>query len=329
MKPMRKWGVIAALAGLLLAAGWSAEGAEKFRIGIHRAVYGSFEVVADRMGYWKEEGLDYTVQYFKQGKLMRNAVIQNNLDVGTTGFSPFVTALSKGARVTGIAVTADTCAFQRVMVPVNSPIKSVRELKGKTVATSTGTSVDFAFKVFMLPRFGLSEKDLKWISVVTTDRVPAVVSGNADAAIVGDPQGEIALQKGMLRTIENFCPYDRPRLMHIGNPQLLKSKSDQYVKYFRGWLKSQKLLRSDPEKFAKIYHESLLEVGDKAEFKVILAVVKRLTTEPEFNEGIRKNLHEMAETQKKLGWIKSAPDFLKGAGMDDSLLRKAASSLTN
>ena len=329
MRLMRKLGVVIALAGFLFSAAWSAEGAEKFRIGIHRAVYGAFEVVADRMGYWKQEGLDYSVAYFKQGKLMRNAVIQDNLDVGTTGFSPFVTALSKGAKITGIAVTADTCAHQHVMVPKDSKIKSIKEIKGKTVATSTGTSVDLSFKSRILPAHGMTEKDMKWISVVTTDRIAALVSGNADAAIVGDPQAEIALQKGLVRDLDNFCPYDRPHLIHVGSGKGLKDKSDQFVKYFRGWLKAQKLLRSDPEKFAKIYHENLLEVGDKTEFKVVLAVVKRLTTEPAFNEDIRKNLQGIAQTQLKMGWIKKEPNFAKSEGLDDSLLRKAASSLAN
>ena len=70
----------------------------KLRIGAHRALMGSFEVVAHRMGYWKKEGLQYTMGYFKQGKLMRNAIIQNNLDTGTTGFSPSPRRFPRGRR---------------------------------------------------------------------------------------------------------------------------------------------------------------------------------------------------------------------------------------
>ena len=62
---------------------------------------GSFEVVAHRMDYWKKEGLKYTMSHFKQGKLMRNAIIQNNLDTGTTGFSPFTTADFQGGEGNG------------------------------------------------------------------------------------------------------------------------------------------------------------------------------------------------------------------------------------
>ena len=74
--------VLVAVLGVgLLVLSAPAEAAQ-LRIGAHRALMGSYEVVADRMGYWKEEGLDYTFQYFKQGKLMRNAIIQGNLDTG-------------------------------------------------------------------------------------------------------------------------------------------------------------------------------------------------------------------------------------------------------
>ncbi|MBI3127511.1 MAG: ABC transporter substrate-binding protein [Candidatus Tectomicrobia bacterium] len=329
MKRAGKFWAGLALAGLMLASGWSAEGAQKFRVGIHRALFGSFEVVADRMGYWKAEGLDYNVAYFKQGKLMNRAIIQGDLDVGTTGFAPFVTSVSKGAKLTGIAVTTDLCAQQRVMVAKNSPIKSIKDLKGKTFATLIGTSVDQSFRTYVLPRHGLTEKDLKWLNVVTTDRVAALVSGNADAALVGDPQAEIAAQKGLVRDIEDLCAYDRPRMMHIGNPQTIKANPDQYVKYFRGWLKAMQLLKSDPEKFAKVYHEALTEVGDKTEYSVVLATLKRLTTTPEFNDEIRKNLTEIAAMQKKLGWIKNPPNFSKGAAMDDSMLKKASTASAN
>jgi len=305
MKRIGKWGVGIVLAGVMLASGWSADGAQKFRIGIHRALMGSFEVVADRKGYWKEAGLDYTVQYFKQGKLMRNAVIQGDLDTGTTGFSPFVTAVSKGAKVTGIAVTTEICGTAgRIMVPKDSPIKSVKDLKGKRFATLDGTSTDIAFRSKVLPRYGLKVSDLKWLNVVTTDRVAAVVANNADAALIGDPQAEIAVQKGLVREIENLCEYDRTRMMHIGNPTTLKANPELYAKYFQGWLKAHKLLKENPEEFARVYHQALVEVGDKAEYKIILSIVKRLPSAPFYTDLTRKDLQDIAKAQVKLGYIK-------------------------
>lgn len=324
--------LVAALAVVLLAPGWPAtpaEAADKLRIGIHRAIMGSFDVVADRKGYWKEEGLDYTVQYFKQGKLMRNAVISGDLDTGTTGFSPFVTAVSKGAKVTGIGVTTEICATSgRIMVPVNSPFKSVKDLKGKRFATLEGTSTDIAFRSKTLARHGLKPGDLEWLNVVATDRVAAIVAGNADAALIGDPQAEIAIQKGLVRELENVCEYDRTRMMHIGNPITLQAKPELYAKYFRGWLKAHKLLKDNPEEYAKVYHQALLEVGDKADYTVILAVVKRLPSAPLFTDQALQDLQDIAKTQVELGYIKDHPDYTKGGKMlDDSILRKVSGTM--
>ena len=329
---MKRLGFVAAvLAVVFLAPSMPgpAEAADKLRIGVHRAIMGSFDVIADRSGFWKEEGLEYTVQYFKQGKLMTNAVIQGNLDTGTTGFAPFVTAVSKGAKLTGLGVTTEICATSgRILVPVKSSAKSVKDLKGVTFATLEGTSTDFAFRTLVLPRYGLKESDLKWLNVVATDRVAAVLSGNAQAALIGDPQAEIAIQAGLVRELENLCEYDRTRMMHIGNPTTMKANPQLYEKYFRGWLKAHRLLKDNPEAFARVYHEALLEVGDKAEYKVILAIVKRLPSAPLFTDVARQDLQEMAKMQVQLGYIKDHPDFTKGAMMDDSILRKVIGVLT-
>ncbi len=74
--------------------------AAKLRHGVHRSVNGAPDVVAHRLGYFKKFGLEYTMEYFKQGKVMRNAVIQNNLDTaGGVGFSPFPWRLPRVVRL--------------------------------------------------------------------------------------------------------------------------------------------------------------------------------------------------------------------------------------
>jgi len=301
--------------------------AQKLRIGVHRALIGSWEVIADKKGYWKEEGLEYTTQNFAQGKLMRNAIIQGNLDTGTTGFGPYVTAISKGAKVQAIGVTMNICGTQGVFVPVDSTAKSVKDLKGKTIATKTGTSVDFAFKQYVLPRHGLMIDDMKWLSVNTTQRVSTIVAGQAQGAIIGDPQAEIAVQKGLVRKLEDFCAYDRTRMMHIANSKTYQEHPELYQKYFRGWLKAQKLLRDDPEEYARVYTKWLNEVGDKTSYDVILPVVKRVRAQPFITAEVKRYLNDMADKQVKLGWIKSHPDFSKLTLLDDHSLRLAAEAM--
>ena len=311
-------------AGMFAAA--PAESA-KLRIGAHRSMWGSFEVVADRMGYWKKEGLDYEVGHFKQGKLMRNAIIQNNLDTGTTGFSPFTTAIAKGARVMAIGVTANMCESINIIVPVNSKAKSLKDLKGSVFANKKGTSTDFSFQAFVLPAYGLKSSDFPLLSVRATERIAALISGAAQAGMVGEPQGEIAVEAGYVRYLENLCAYDNPSMMHVGNPQTIKKHPDLYYKYFRGWLKTHQLLKNDPETYAKVYTKALQEVGDKAKESTTLKVVKKLKSELFLSDRVKNYLNKMGDKQIEFGWIKSRPDFRQSPWLDDSILRRAAKDI--
>jgi ABC-type nitrate/sulfonate/bicarbonate transport system substrate-binding protein len=311
----------------LLAAAATVDAASTFRIGAHRSLWGSYEVIADRMGYWKKEGLKYKVGYYKQGKLMRNAIIQGNLDTGTTGFSPFTTAISKGGKVQAIGVTANICHATMIVVPVKSKAKRLKDLTGKVFANNKGTSTDFAFQSYVIPAHGLKSKDFPLLSVRATERIAALLSGSAGAAMVGEPQAEIAIQKGLVRKLEDLCKYDKTRMMHIGNPGTIKSNPELYEKYFRGWLKAHKLLKDDPETYAKVYTKALNEVGDKASLKIILPVVKKLKTEVFLTAEVKSYLNDMGDKQIKLGWIKKHPDFTKSKFVDDSILRKVAKQM--
>ncbi|MBT3352353.1 MAG: ABC transporter substrate-binding protein [Nitrospinaceae bacterium] len=320
--------------GFLLAAvllvgfsGVTVADAAKLRIGAHRSLWGSFEIIADKMGYWKAEGLDYEVGHYKQGKLMRNAIIQGNLDTGTTGFSPFTTAISKGAKVQAIGVTANICAATAIVVPVKSKAKTLADVKGMVFANKKGTSTDFAFQSYVIPAYGLKSSDFPLLSVRATERIAALISGNAGAAIVGEPQTTIAVQKGLVRRLEDLCKYDKTRMMHIGNPATIKKNPDLYVKYFRGWLKSHKLLKNDPLKYAQVYTRALQEVGDKAKLSYMKDVVKKLKTDVFIDMETKKYLNDMAGKQKKLGWIKRAADFTTSKFVDDSILRKVAKEM--
>jgi NitT/TauT family transport system substrate-binding protein len=312
--------------GFLLAPVWVK--AATLRLGVHRSVNGAPDIVAHRLGYYKKAGLDYTMKYFKQGKVMRNGVIQNNLDIaGGVGFSPFSLAISKGGQLVGIAKSGDICEMAKILVKPNSKAKSLKDLKGQFFATSKGTSFDFALKMYGLPKIGMSEKDLKWMSLKGAARIQAVISGNAAAGVGVDPQSEILERKGKVRVLENFCKYDTVSAMQVGNPATMKKHPDLYVKYFTGWLQAHELRKKNPEKYAKVYTAGLKEIGWKAEYPVILAVIKRVRAVPFITKNVRAYLNDMADKQVKLGWIKKHPDFATTDKLNDTALRKAASKL--
>ncbi|MBT7856478.1 MAG: ABC transporter substrate-binding protein, partial [Nitrospinaceae bacterium] len=240
---------------------------------------------------------------------------------------PFATAISKGARVTAIGVTANICDTQHIVVPVNSKAKSLKDLKGVTFANKKGTSTDFSFQQYVVPAHGLKSSDFPLLSVRTTERVAAIVSGNAKAAMLGDPMLEISIQAGQVRSLENLCKYDKTRMMHVGNPATLKKHPELYEKYFRGWLMAHKLLKDNPDEYAKIYHKDLVDIGTKVKLDIIKVIVRRLRSEVFITGEVKTYLNDMARRQKKMGWIKKTADFTKTKFIDDSILRKVAKEM--
>ncbi|MFC1490975.1 ABC transporter substrate-binding protein [Nitrospinota bacterium] len=206
----------------------------------------------------------------------------------------------------------------------NRKRRAWKDVKGKIFANKKGTSTDFSFQSYVIPAHGLKSEDFPLLSVRATERIAAILSGSAAAAIVGEPQAEIAIQRGHVRKLEDLCKYDNTRMMHIGNPKTIKNHPELYVKYFRGWLKAHQLLKNNPDEYAKVYTKALQEVGEKATLKIMRPVVRKLRSEVFLTDEVKNYLNDMGDKQIKLGWIGKHPDFRKIKLVDDSILRRVA-----
>jgi len=138
-------------AALALAAGATAS-AEPFKL---RVSYDTIPThlapiifrMPDQLKYF---GKDYTIDFvrFKGSSLVLQALAGDQCDVGVLAFSTFATGiLNAHLPIKGIAdVAQDGPSFSTVYaVTPNSPIKSVKDLKGQTIAVNAfGGAVDMA-----------------------------------------------------------------------------------------------------------------------------------------------------------------------------------------
>ena len=327
--------MIAGLAACVLTATPGAA-ADKVKFGMLRVP--QVLLVGIDKGFFKQEGIDVEPVFFRSGAELVPSLSTGQIDIAATAAgAALYNAMARGVKAILVADywvpgphqpggDPNAIAVRKDLID-SGAVKSAKDLKGKTIATKTGTSVDFAFKQYVLPRHGLQIKDMKWLSVNTTQRVATIVAGQAQGAIIGDPQAEIAVQKGLVRRLEDFCAYDKTRMMHIANPKTYKEHPELYEKYFRGWLKAHQLLQQNPEEFAKVYTKWLNEVGDKTSYEIILPVVKRIKSQPFITAEVTSYLNDMANKQEKLGWIKSHPDFSKLTLINDKSLRMAAKEM--
>lgn len=324
----RGWLVLTGIIGLgvVLQVGDFADAAV-LRIGIHRQAFGSIDVVAWKKGYFDQYlGKDnYSVHFFSQGKLMNQAMLSGSLDTGTTGFVPWTIAVAKGGKLVGFATTAHLCNLTRLMVAPDSPIKRVEDLKGKTVAAAKGASDTFTMEAFILPKHGLSAKDVRVINSTNTDRLPMLRARNVDVIMLNEPTATVAEREGYARNlVESFCPYDVSAMMSIVSPKTLDAQRAQVVNYLKAWLKAADYFKTNFDDYVEIYHAHEISQGAKVDISVTGDALKKLIIAPELNDEMLKHLSGVARALKEDGQIPRVPDFgEKKEALDLRLLQEA------
>jgi ABC-type nitrate/sulfonate/bicarbonate transport system substrate-binding protein len=320
--------LIVLLAGLspLLSAPPRAAEQPVFRIGTHVSTFGSMDEVADKKGYFAEafgKG-GYNVKVFAQGKLMLEALLANSLDTGFTAARPYVTIIAKHGRVDGIGVNALICKTQSIVVAADSPLRSLKDLRGKKVGTKIGSSENFILTNVLFPSVGIKPGEWTPVNLDNTDRVPSVRAKSVDAAEVEDPTLSLSEVNGWVRRlIPDMCPYDNTPMIQIGNPQTLKAHPELFRKYFEALLKAHRFLRENPDEYARIYTAALNERGAKFEYKVVRKLIDGVTLHPQVDASIVKYLTDMAKDLHAKNEIPRVPDFAKGESFDTKFIDQA------
>lgn len=123
---------------------------------------------------------------FPAGPQLLEAMNVGSIDFGHTGESPPIFAQAAGASLTYIAGIAPSPSGQAILVPPDSPIKSVTDLKGKKIAFQKGSSAHYML-LQVLEKFGLQYSDIQPIYLPPADARAALVKGSIDAWVIWDP----------------------------------------------------------------------------------------------------------------------------------------------
>jgi sulfonate transport system substrate-binding protein len=135
---------------------------------------------------------------FQFGPPMLEALGAGAIDLGSVGDTPPIFAQAGGSNL--VYVAASPSAQHAVLVPKNSPIKTLADLKGKKLAFGKGSSAqNVAIKALALA--GLTLKDVESTYLSPADATAAFNGGSIDAWVVWDPYYAIAEQHYGARVI--------------------------------------------------------------------------------------------------------------------------------
>lgn len=149
-------------------------------------------VIAQERGYMKEEGLELKL-VFMQNAAGLQALIANAVQFSGSGSSALV-AISKGNAPLKTVLAFNDQVLQWIVARPN--IKTLRDLTGKKVAT-TGVASIAAFMFRNILTKNNIPKDIVLIDPGPVNRLPSLLSGAVDAAIVSPEERYAALDQGM------------------------------------------------------------------------------------------------------------------------------------
>ncbi|WP_246079328.1 aliphatic sulfonate ABC transporter substrate-binding protein [Paenibacillus piri] len=129
---------------------------------------------------------------FASGPPHFEALAAGRIDFGAVGGTPVVSGQVGGIDFKAIAVTGDGKKGNMIVIPKNSPIKELKDLKGKNIGVAKGSSA-YNFLYLAIDKAGLKGSDVKVIQLQPDEARPALDTGAIDAWSIWEPYATTAV----------------------------------------------------------------------------------------------------------------------------------------
>ena len=208
-EPARRRMLMGSLAGGALGMmgaprGARAQGAPKLRIGYWPVAAGLPFFVALEKGYFKDAGLEVEPLKFAGAQQVMEAMLSGRCDGSANGTGTANLAIGEIAQP-GLfklfATNPSNARFvlEEFLVPHDSPVRSVADLKGKRVASGPGIQ-NVTLAKTMLERAGAGAMSVTELPI--GQHVAALAAGQVDAAYTLEPTGTVGRLNGSTRVLE-------------------------------------------------------------------------------------------------------------------------------
>jgi sulfonate transport system substrate-binding protein len=158
---------------------------------------------------------------FQFGPPLLEAINVGAVDFGFVGDSPPIFAQAGGARIRYVAAVKSDGNTQAIIVPQDSPIKTLADLKGKRIAFGKGSSAHNLL-VASLEKAGLGWSDITPASLAPADATAAFIKGSVDAWSIWDPYLALAELKEKARVIAFDKDVHKPNAFYIAGSDFVE-----------------------------------------------------------------------------------------------------------
>ena len=146
---------------------------------------------------------------FTSGPPMLQAMAGGAVDIGSVGNAPPVFAAAGGDNIAIVGAFQANPLGSALLVPKNSSIHSIQQLKGKRIAVAQGSSADYHL-LTVLKKAGLSVHDVTLDYLQPAEGLAALASGHVDAWDIWSPFVEQAEAQDHARLLVSGVGYGSP-----------------------------------------------------------------------------------------------------------------------
>ncbi|GGF44656.1 ABC transporter substrate-binding protein [Aliidongia dinghuensis] len=212
--------LLGALVALLAATGLARAEDISLRVGDQKA---GLKALLEVSGLAKD--LPYKVQWseFPAAAPILEALNTGALDVGYTGDLAFLTVYSAGAPIRAIGGTRSAARSQAILVPKDSPARTIADLKGKRLAGNKGGWGQFLI-LAVLEQAGIPADQVKWSYLGPIDARAALLSGAVDGWAIWEPYVSTAIMQDGARVIADGTGLTPTITFLVANQQAIASR---------------------------------------------------------------------------------------------------------
>ena len=184
-------------------------------------------------GFFEKQGLDVEVINGKGASTAAQLVIAAQAEVARTGGANYITArVDAGAPLVSIATIAQVSPFFLVSPP-DAPLKSVADLRGKTIGVaSLGGSMEGTLNL-MLRAGGVPAAELERVKVADVPASYGLIEAKRIDGFLASISSVVKILSAVPKA--QTLPVDDgiPGQVYVASPEALASRGDDYVRFLR------------------------------------------------------------------------------------------------
>jgi NitT/TauT family transport system substrate-binding protein len=297
--------LIRALALIAVAVVAPAQAADKLRVGKAVPFAWTFTPidVGTEVGIFGKHGLELVVTGFAGDARMQQGLVSDSIDIGF-GSGPGMAFPAKGVPAKAVAAMAGAPLNISIVVPYDSPIKTLDDIKGKKIGiTTVGSLTDWLLKRVVADK-KWAPTDVTAVTVGGLDSTKAALkTGQIDGVVIALELGYALEEVKEWRVVAPLAPFAPDFHTHVifARDELIAKNPNLVERFLRGWFETIAFMRANKERTVEITAK-VINLKPSVVSRVYDEQIKIFTSDGQFDPKalvvLRKSLVEMGLLQQ-------------------------------